>query len=77
MEWQVLSLVGVLAVGLCGEDGLEVGDELLDGGLAVGVEEVEDDDDGELGAGGRTLRTKAMMERVRTKEEVPDAPLFW
>ena len=41
------------------------------------VEEVENDDYGELDEGGGTLRIKAMIERVNTKDDVPEEPFFW
>jgi hypothetical protein len=59
------------------DDRFKIGDEVFDGGLAIRVEEVEDDDDCELCEVGVTLRMNAMMERVSTKDDVPDAPFLW
>lgn len=57
------------------ENRFQVGDDVLDGGLAIWVKEVQDNYDCELNVGGSTLRMKAMTERVKTKEEVPEDPL--
>lgn len=54
----------------------EIRDEVFDGGFAIWVEEVKDDDDCELSGTGVTLSMNAMMERVSTKEDVPDAPFL-
>lgn len=70
-------LVGVDLIGLRVEDGLDVGHDVLEAGLALGVEQVENDDDGDLHPPRGTLTRKAMTESVRTKEEVPLEPLFW
>lgn len=72
----IWSFLGLALVWVIREDGLEVWDYVFYGGFAVLVEEVKNDDDGQLNKGLCTLRMKAMTERVRTKDEVPDDPLL-
>lgn len=70
-------LIGVDLIGLRVEDGLDVGHDVLETGLALPVEQVQNDDDGDLDLCSPTLTKKAMTDSVSTKEEVPLEPLFW
>jgi hypothetical protein len=65
-----------LAIGLSRDDSLQIGDEIFNCGLAVRVKQVKNDDDRQLNQVKVTLRMNAMMDRVSTKDEVPDAPLL-
>lgn len=72
----IWSFLGLALVWVVGEDRLEVRDYVFYGGFAVLIEEVKDNDDGQLNKGLFTFRMKAMTERVRTNDEVPDDPLL-
>jgi len=59
------------------EDGFDVGHYIFEGGFAFQVEQVQNDDDGQLNRGKGTFRRKAITDRVNTNDDVPEDPLFW
>jgi hypothetical protein len=71
------SFFTLLTIRLGRHDCLQIWNQIFYGGLAVRVEKVQNDDDGQLNGVRRTLSMNAMMDRVSTKDEVPDAPLRW
>ena len=48
---------------------------MLYGGFTFGVENEQNYDNGQLHYIESTLKIKAMMERVKTNDDVPDEPL--
>lgn len=59
------------------ENRLDVGDDVFYGCFAFRVENIADNDCGQLGEGVFTFAINSRMERTSTKEEVPAVPEAW